>query len=279
MKTLTKLMESQLANSDGKMVHFQAAVGGWKRLENPTMSTELKCLICEGTDHGVTIATPIGNSNERVWICHTRNCGSNADLKHRQATYAPTDGRRGVEWPLFCEMNNIGDKFHTVRFEAIEQSPEMKFNMQDFLKSEDHFMTMRGTKGTGKSYAGMGICELYTRTKISCMFISHAKMQSDWLDTFKMDGLNNFISRVKNVELLIIDDFGAVEPSDKFKAFFFDLIDSRMQWKGRKTIIISNLLSDNEEDERRYLKCLGGDAVSDRLKRAIKLKFKDKSRR
>jgi len=279
MKTLTKLMENQLANSDGKLVHFQAAVGGWRRLEIPTMSTEMKCLICGGTDHGVTIATPIGNSNERVWICHTRNCGSNADLKHRQATYTPTDVRRASEWPLFCEMNNIGDEFHAVRFEAIEQSPEMKFKMQDFLKSENHFMTMRGPKGSGKSYAAMGICELFTRTKVSCMFISHEKMQSDWLDTFKTDGLNNFISRVKNVELLIIDDFGAKIPTTNFKAFFFDLINTRMQWIGRKTIILSNLLEDKEEDEKLYLNCLGGDAVSDRLKRAVKLKFKDKSRR
>jgi DNA replication protein DnaC len=71
---------------------------------------------------------------------------------------------------------------------------------------------------------------------------------------------------------LIVDDFGTNEPSDKFMGFFMDLINSRMQWEKRGTVITTNL------DEKK-LGQFCGDALSDRLNTGTLLIFEGKTRR
>lgn len=269
MKTIAEITQNHISSSDGKLVHYQAVVGGWRKLDVPTMSTDLKCAICQGVDHGVVIATPIGSTSERVWICHTRNCASNKDLSHRQSMYPLPNKKRAIEWALFCELNTLGDVHHDVSFEKIVQSSEKIAALRDFLTSDNPFLIMQGSKGAGKTYASLGVCELFTRTNISCIFTTHARMKKDF---YNSDLSNNYIARVTNVNLLVLDDFGLIEPEKNFMEFFMDLVNTRMQWKKRKTIFTTNI------DSEKFIQ-ICGDALTDRLKRAIRLKFNDSSRR
>lgn len=269
MKTLSQVAQTHISGSDGKLVHYQAVVGGWRKLDTPVISTEIKCAICQGADHGVVIATPIGSIHEKVWICHTRNCASNKDLDHRVSMYPKAPCKRALEWPLFCELNTLGDTCHDISFDKIVQSSEKMQALSDFLTSDNQCLLMYGTKGAGKTYASLGICEYFTRTNPSCIFTTHRNMKKDF---YNSDLSNNYISRVTNVNLLIIDDFGLIEPTESFMEFFMDLISTRLQWKKRKTVLTTNL------DFEKFIE-ICGESLSDRFKRAVRLKFSDSSRR
>ncbi len=97
-------------------------------------------------------------------------------------------------------------------------------------------------------------------------------MQEDWLDTFNDNGLNNFIDRVRNCKLLVIDDFGKGDIPPGFMGFFFDLIDQRIQWTSKGTVITTNL---NDKEFTNYC----GDALNDRFNLGQIIKFNDETRR
>lgn len=77
---------------EGKIVEFIAVFGRHAPIP-PTMSTELKCTECKGTDH----FAPYEFSNEgngkpvdvrRVWICGNPKCPT-MQLKNIPSTYDP----------------------------------------------------------------------------------------------------------------------------------------------------------------------------------------------
>ncbi len=126
---------------------------------------------------------------------------------------------------------------------------------------------MRGDTGTGKTYAAMGLCELYTRTKPYCFFTDCEQMNAKWLEN-----PTDYYNKLNNVEFLVIDDFGTGNLAPGFMKFFFGLMNKRMQWTNKKTVITTNL-NDNGLVE------VCGDALADRLRTGVKMNFIGKSRR
>jgi DNA replication protein DnaC len=130
---------------------------------------------------------------------------------------------------------------------------------------------MPGDKGTGKTYTSLAICEFYTRFRPHCVFITQERLMREWVDESTGTPSEIFKS-VEKCELLVVDDFGTSEPTPKFMSYFFNLIDTRIQWTNRGTVINTNL--DNEKFSK-----ICGEPLMDRLSMGQIIKFKGKSKR
>ncbi len=254
-----------------QIVGYIADVNGWKKLATPTISTSMECLYCGGKEHHAPLMS-LDKDSERVWICAEINCETTKLKNQRRAMSIPVVSRRALEWPVMCELSGIGDRFHDVRFESIRQSTARMDYMLKFGVNPSSILFMWGTPGSGKTYAAMGICELFTRHDLSVIFTSQKNMASKWLETFDGDKSNNYIEKVTGVRLLVIDDLGIGELTDKFKEFLMELISSRQQWKNRGTIITTNL------DPKSLIKMFG-QPFSQRINMGMEFEFKEETRR
>lgn len=237
----------------------------------PFMSMEHACKTCGETDHFCPYIDPSKNA-DRSWHCGNDECPTWKAANHLKATNVPATPFRALQWPSFCEINGLGDLDHDVKFEEIAQSDGKISYLLKFAKTPKGIILMQGASGTGKTYASLGLCELFTRTSTSCIFLTQSDMTEKWLETFNKTGHNNFDERLINCELLVVDDFAAMEPPEKFMGFFMKIIDKRLKWSNKGTVISTNL---NDEKLSEYC----GSHLMDRLRTGQTFKFEDKSRR
>lgn len=271
MKTLSSICEGTLQGLQGTsktvICDYVMTPGGTHLLSSPVMSTEYECGYCGTKEHYTPYVDPT-KSDKRVWLCANTLCDVYKKKSHLGSTITPPSLKRALEWPEFCEKNGIGDLHHDVKFEKIEQSSGKIDYLLKFANKPCGIIFMQGSPGSGKTYASMGVCELFTRRNPSARFITQSKMQDQWMTPEKY----TFVSQMKCVSLLVVDDFGTGNISPGFMKFFLDLINTRMQWSDRGTIITTNL---NEKDFTDYC----GGALNDRIKTGQLFEFKEKSRR
>lgn len=271
---MTTLLSEKIVNfmedfkSDHKIVHFIASSKGYIPVDPPRMSNEIHCPFC-GCENGYAPLVDVGGEN-RVWVCGS-SCSRSILPRGGVATSIQTPSVRALEWHLFCEINGIGDEHYDVRFENINQSEGKLAYMLKFASAPRGIILMQGDPGTGKTYAAMGICEMFTRKSKAAVFTTQKQMSNNWLNSFK-DPLNNYVNSVSCVPLLVIDDFGTGEPNPKFLEFFMDVINTRIQWKSRGTVITTNITPD-----KFALFC--GRALSDRINTGQIFQFSGKTRR
>lgn len=259
-----------IPEQEGKLVHFIATSKGLITLDPPQMSTDLTCKFCGTSEHHTPLLNVDKGDNRRLWICG-RTCEASVLKKGQVATTTSPTSKRALLWPEFCEINGIGNMHYDVSFENIDQSQGKIAYMLKFVASPCGFILMEGEPGTGKTYAAMAMCELFTRKSRFCIFTTQKQMANNWLNAIG-DHQNNYINSITNTPLLVIDDFGTGEVTPKFLEFFMDLINTRMQWNNRGTVITTNL-----EDKKFATFC--GEALSDRINTGQKFQFKGKSRR
>jgi IstB-like ATP binding protein len=272
MKLLSKIAKDCLPKKqEPQLVHAIQNTFVVIDLPTPILSSEATCPICKG-NKGYSCLIDPKVSNKRMWFCSEPDCTALVQRSSFKGSQTMAKVKRSIEWPLFCEMNNIGDLHHDVSFEKIEQSETKIDYLRRFSKTPQGIILMEGEAGTGKTYASMALCELFTRTNCSCLFFTADRLAKQWLDTFKGEGQIGFTDRLKQVSLLVVDDFGTGEPSPGFMQFFMELINTRMQWSNRGTVISTNLA---EEKLSKFC----GEALSDRFKTGQKFQFKDKSKR
>lgn len=272
LKSICKDTQKSLINSSSVLCGYLTAPGNKEiKLETPILSTDFECKWCKGK----TCYTPwigISNPGARTLLCSNTSCDVYTLVTHVD-WYVPTViAKRALEWPLFCELNNMGDSCHDVRFEKVNQSQGKIDYMRKFAETPRSIILMQGSKGLGKTYSAMAICELYTRTRNSAMFMTQKQMLDRWMETFKADKYDGFIDKIKTIEILVIDDFGTGELSKGFLSFFMDIINTRMQWTNRGTVITTNL-----DDRKIGLYC--GDPLADRLTTGQKFLFEEKESR
>lgn len=265
MKLLSEISKINPSREE-KIVHFHTSSWGELPINPPCKASEFKCPYCGERNYFLMMHGP----EKRVWACNNVCVGSKLPRSDR-AISIKVDGKRSLEWPLFCEMNGIGNAYYDVKFENIDQAQPKLDYLSKFVAFPKGIILMQGDAGTGKTYAAMALCEFFTRANESCIFTTQKQMSSDWL-LAQSDKLNNYVSRISNVRLLIIDDFATGEPTSKFLEFFMDLINTRNQWKERATVITTNL-----EGKEFNLFC--GEALSDRIMTGQIMKFKGSSRR
>lgn len=268
MKTLKQECDSFMAsfnNKENKLVHCYASSEGYKLIDPPVFAQDFECPFCGNKEYLLWMV----DKETRAWMC-SRICSLSKLPKEGGSGYVVPLPVRAVPWSSWCEINGIGDMLHDVRFEKIEQSKGKVDYLLKFANNPCGIILMQGSKGLGKTYASLGVCELYTRRSVHCMFMTQRQMYEQWLSTFKVD--TNFCSKVTNVPLLVVDDFGTGAMSPDFMTFFMELINTRMQWSNRGTIISTNL---NDEMLGKYC----GNALMDRLNTGQKFIFEGKTRR
>jgi hypothetical protein len=273
MKSISSLAKSHVPKllPTHDLVHFISVLGGFRELELPVLGANLCCPICGGKDYHTPLYHPSPTDDRRVWLCVNGDCGIYNRANLFKAVTTQAISRRAIEWPLFCEINELGDEFHGIKFENIEQSPAKVDYLLKFAKTPSGIVLMQGQTGTGKSFCSIATCELFTRYNSSCVFTTHRQMLFSWLEAVNSKS-SEYIQKIKTCSLLVVDDFGTAEPSPQFMGFFMDLINSRMQWTKRGTII-----STNRSDAELSSYC--GEALTDRLWTGQKFEFHDKSKR
>lgn len=228
----------------------------------PFLSNQHICQWCQGSDHYTTWV--VDNGGGYFWLCANSIC-----LTYNQRTTSkvgiPTAStKRSLEWPVFCENQGIGDNLHDITFEKVNQDEVKVDYMRRFSQNPRGFIVMQGEPGSGKTYAALGLCELFTRSDSSAMFITYKQLRNAWRASNESP---TFFDKLLNPALLVIDDFGIVETPKSFMELFMDLLNSRMQWKRRGTVITTNL-----DDKMLSQYC--GDALADRLATGITFEFK-----
>ncbi len=274
MKTLSTICDKELSSmQELKEYKCEFVFGpfGYKNLKEPIISTKHECEFCCGTRHYTPMIDP-AVSDKRAWLCGNALCVVNNGKNKVKATTIPTHLRYAQEWPLFCEINGIGDIHHAVKFEKIQQAQGKIDYLKKFVVKPSGILLMEGDPGTGKTYSAMAVCEKFTRTNISCIFTTQKQMFNNWLATFKDGNVSNYIDRVLTCNLLVIDDFGTKDNSSGFMDFFMEVINSRMQWTDRGTIITTNLTI-------KKLSEFCGQALSDRLTTGQRFKYEGVTRR
>ncbi len=274
MKVLSALCEdfkASLKDERPILCDYVTTPGGLHPLESPIISCEHKCAWCGGTACYCPLVDPT-QSASKTWLCANVFCDVYTKQTHVKATQPMTAPRRALEWPKFCEINGLGDVNYDVKFEDLDQSQGKISYMLKFVATPRGILHMQGEPGTGKTYAALAMCELYTRKDTACIFTTQKQMSNNWLETFNKERYSNYIERVTNCNLLVVDDFGTADIAPGFMAFFMDLINSRLQWTTRGTVITTNL-----EAKKFALYC--GDALSDRINTGQLFEFKGKTRR
>lgn len=270
MKTLYSIARQMLPSSEPKIVEFIACAGGWKKLEMPTMSSSLDCVVCGSKDHYAVFCDPAKDAR-KVRICAHGNCESNTSVFYENSLFSPPKIERSISWLKFCEVFDIGDRHHDVKFESINQSAAKIDYMSKFCQKPCDLIVMQGPSGSGKTYSAMAMCELYTRKSSSCIFVTQVKLRDEWLKMARGEQ-SNVMNKIRDVNLLVVDDFGTGEVTSSFLTYFLEIINSRMQWSDRGTIITTNL-----SDEKISEFC--GEALTDRLKTGQMFSYTDSSRR
>lgn len=272
MKLMSDIAKTSLpVENKPCVVDLVAVVGGWKTLKEPTSAEEIHCTGCDSRSYYIVRADPAKKDMRIVRICANGDCATNKTVKPISTISPHVKVRKPLEWALFCEINTIGDKHHGVKFEKISQSPAKIAYMQKFATSPSGLIYMHGTPGSGKTYSCMGMCELFTRKDDSCLFVTQKQMLEQWLYSFN-EKSSTYAAQLRTTTLLVIDDFGTGEVPPGFMAFFMDIINTRMQWTNRGTVISTNL-----NDDKFHEFC--GDALFERIITGQEMVFDIPSRR
>lgn len=266
LSQICKKIDTSLLSDKPILCEYVTLEAGATKLSVPIMSNEMECPLCHGKSHYTPFFDP-KISNERVWLCANTFCRVYSDLS-LMGQYIPTSQpSRSILWPVFCEMFGIGNIHFGVKFEDIKQSEGKISFMRNFVAFPKNIILMQGKPGTGKTFASMGMCELYTRTNVSCCFTTQRQLLNKWIEKAL-----EYIEKITRISLLVIDDFGTMEPPPGFLSFFMDLINTRLQYDNRGTVITTNL-----DDLSMSKYC--GEALSDRMTTGQIMIFEGQTRR
>ena len=235
----------------------------------PVFSNQKTCDWCGGSAH----YTPFHSKNKgRVWLCANTECVVYKEKNILLEGSREIEPKRAVPWKEFCEQNGIGDIYYQVKFEKVEQAQTKILYLKNFCQTPSQMIIMQGPSGTGKTYAALGLCELFTRKSISAIFTTHEQLYTQWLETFKNESVIKLKNHLTICSILVIDDFGTGEISPAFLVFFLGIINTRLQWTDRGTIITTNL-------DMQTISKTCGEAIMDRFSTGQAFIFEGKSRR
>src|SRR6187549_160849 len=104
MKTLSNIANKFIPKtSEPVLCDYISIVGEYQKIE-PTLSNELTCPICGGTEHYTPLYNPSIDS-KRTWLCGNRFCPTldYANIPRPVRSIA----LRVVDWPEFCRRMRL----------------------------------------------------------------------------------------------------------------------------------------------------------------------------
>ncbi len=232
-------MQQKEAGRNSKLVHFIASSSGYLPVDPPQMASEISCPFCGCEEFYLWMV----DKEKRAWLCK-RICLGSTLPKQLGSMDAPPQSFRAILWPLWCEIQGIGDIDHSVKFENVQQSSEKIAYMLKFVATPRSILFMQGDQGSGKTYAALAMCELFTRKSTSCIFGTQKQIFDKWVASIRENCNAEYVRKVSEVNFLVIDDFGIGESTVPFMTFIMDLINTRIQWTNRGTVITTNLNND-----------------------------------
>ena len=193
-------------NTKSVQVHFIATTSGFELLVKPCDALNMRCPLCGGTKHFVTAIEP-GVDNRMVWMCAERVCVAHIEAKRPKTTQHTTTTKRSLEWLGMCQICEIGDLYHSVTFESINQDSKKLEYLKKFVNTPQGIVIMTGSPGSGKTYCALGTLELFTRKSSSCMFFTHRQLANRF--TAEKELVLQFTAQIKNYTLLVVEAFGS----------------------------------------------------------------------
>lgn len=218
------------------MISIISALGENKRLTQPQKSSEIVCPKCFSSEFGATFMESPG---VYMWFCSKQEC-----LNYNISQYDKNQGvikTSNFTWPQFCDKFEVGDIYHDLTFEQIDQKQKYLDHFLQFAKKPSNILIFGGETDSGKTFAALGMLEYFSRTSTSCAFYTSESLQRKWLASLNDGNKVHFFDQLAKVDFLVLDDFGQREPPPGFITFVFDVISNRISWTSRGTLITTNL--------------------------------------
>lgn len=145
------------------------------------------------------------------------------------------------------KQSNLGKRFSGRTFDnyAIEKQPEAYSNCLCYAKNLNKMsdgynsLILYGDYGTGKTHLAAAIVNYAIENYGTlCLFDTWAghleSIKASW------SGDRDSLNRIKNVELLVIDDYGKDKPSDWNNEMLFEVVNHRYE-SNLPTIVTTNM--------------------------------------
>lgn len=136
-----------------------------------------------------------------------------------------------------------------MKIEELERTHEEIEIFMDYCRSLG-FLNLQGKNGTGKTEVAKAIYQCFTPYQLpaydhdKAIFITQAALNITFVEGFDKWGPMQTINYFKQPKMLVIDDLGSRTPSEAFRDFLLDIVDSRYNNRSfQATIITTNKTS------------------------------------
>lgn len=265
-KLAAKLFDFEPGNT---VVHYRLFEKKIIPLATPAMSEAMQCLRCNGK-RGLTAMLSPDVNNERVWFCISHEC-TKLDRMPGKYEKEQEPKKRVNYWTKWREANDVGDIWSDLSGK-IEQSTGVIKALHNFALQPAKVMILSGHPGTGKTYCAMKVIAYYLQSRSDAIFFTSATLKEKWMQAMNDGTMVHLMHKLREYSLLVIDDFGQLDPTPGYMGMIFDLLNSRLQWKDRGTI-----LTTNQSPEALLMSV--GQAMSDRLRSQQWILFNGESKR
>lgn len=157
---------------------------------------------------------------------------------------------------------------------SLHQTEEIKSKLETFRNGYRGFLVMSGSNGSGKSYAACALLAEYMKLgwPRSGVFKFFPQMVMEYNQLVRDPvEMQNFILKLQETELLVLDDFGLKDPTEGFLNFLMCILDARLH-PHRGTILTTNL-----KDSQ--LRSVFGDAIRSRICSGLLVRIDNEDRR
>ena len=191
---------------------------------------------------------PVCDEEWQSWN-QQQKIGSEERLKHEcNICKNDPERRRSIESIKYKKHKSELEEVEMNKYYEENMPPRYKDNLKDPINKSLLSATCSiiwGSFGVGKTWESCAVIKKLHNDKVikSFKFISEIALLTDIKNDFNT--LEQTVNYYKNVDLLVIDEFGKSNDSDFNKAHMFDILNHRYMWL-KKTILICN--ADKKED-------------------------------
>lgn len=199
---------------------------------DPTTGDNIECPMCRGSEGFVVI-----DGDRRVWSCADSHCIS-VNARQPPSTF-------GSQRPVITlEQAGCPKSMYDAHISHIEIRNEWIPGMRDLRKNGVQTLILHGPPGTGKTYMACALmADHIERNKQTARFISWDGLHRGWLEEFSDSSPSKLSYSVSEIPLLVIDDLGSREMSEKFLSWVQVVLGIRYDCS-RPTIITANMSPD-----------------------------------